>query len=151
VNGQLYVQGKVQAAIKRTYQDHYDSCMFDQNGNIVPCSYTGPSKTIDWHIGFSVDYQPWSKSTTTFHVSWWVPDPSIGIAAGSPYPTNCFQPYMWYAFPAGDTVQQQPVSAFTAAGPHTLTFSGKKQFTDSYGGKRDYTWTLSVTYQPVDQ
>jgi len=150
VNGTRYVSGKIEASVKVTFQDHYDSCQIVVPDGIVPCSFGGPQMTYDGNVDFYVDYQPWTDSTVTFHGSWFVPDPEIGIASGS-YETPCSTPYMHFTFPPSDSVKDVPVYKFTAGGEQGISFSGSKHFTNSYGDSLEYSWTLSLSYLRVDE
>lgn len=153
VNGSRYVSGKIQASVRTSYVDSVDSCQFSTNG-IEPCSFASPTQTHDGNVLFTVDYQPWADNTATLRGSWYVPDAEIGVASGS-YSTNCEFPYMLFSVPPDETAVDVPLPKFTGTGPQTISFSGSKHFEHEdiagYPNKMDYTWSMSITYQRVDE
>ncbi len=154
VNGARYVSGVIDAKVQVSYTDKVDSCQFvPADPPIVPCSFTSPVQTHQSDIQFVVDYQPWTGSTVELHGWWDGLDAEIGVASGS-YTTSCLFPYIDFPVPTADTTTNIPLSKFTATGPQTISFSGTKHFTRAeYVGTTtvDYDWTMSITYERVDE
>jgi hypothetical protein len=155
VDGVRYVSGELDAVVTSTYTDSVDSCQFvPTDPPIVPCSFTAPAQTIPTDASLAVDFQPWSDSTSSFKVTWSLPAAEIGVASGS-YVTDCIFDYILFQVPVDEQVSSEPVSKFTATGPQTVSFSGTKHMErpslTTGVDTMDYTWSMSITYQRVDE
>ena len=155
VDGVRHVKGTIDAAVSSTYTDSVDGCKFVvADPPIVPCAFTAPTQTIQANVLFDVDYQEWTDGTASFRGSWDLPSAEIGVASGS-YITECLFPYLLFNVPPDEQVATVPVSKFTATGPQTISFSGTKhmehEVLPGYPDKMDYTWSMSITYERVDE
>jgi hypothetical protein len=133
----------------RWTNNQLNGCRINDDGELVPCSTTGPDATPQpdgkRDIGFFLQGQRGNNVV----VDWALDDPEIGyVDAGN---EECFV-HAWGPLDQEVTQQEYPVSMFAGPGLKTFDFSGTTRVTSSdFNGTTtlDYDWTFHMVMQRV--